>query len=263
VNGLSDPQLTVALDCVNFFYDHMFRDWPNAITRSLDGYTLSFSGDTRLTGANHLWLHDPDALTLSALEDANRFFKPFHAAWSVVCTNTYMPQAAEMLQDQGYYVRWSSPLMVLDTPHNSLRTNPAAQVIRASTPRHIEAVIAVMSEAFATDSSVNQRVARTNHLTDPNIIHYLVYSGGEPAACATVALQGRMAGIWNVGTRYIFRRQRFATTLMCALLDDLRQNGCTASTLMSSASGLPLYEQLGYRQIGVTAYMGPPYYRSY
>jgi predicted GNAT family acetyltransferase len=160
-------------------------------------------------------------------------------------------------------MRWSSPLMVLDTPHNCLRTNPSAQVIRAYAPKHIDAVIEVMTEAFATDSSVNHRVARTKHLNDPNIIHYLAYSEGEPAACATVALNDHMAGIWNVGTRYIFRRQRFATTLMCALLDDLRQRGCTASTLMSSASGMPLYVQLGYRQIGVTTYMGPPYYRSF
>jgi predicted acetyltransferase len=72
-----------------------------------------------------------------------------------------------------------------------------------------------------------------------------------------------MAGIWNVGTRYKFRRQRIATTLMSALLDDLYRRGCTTSTLMASASGLHLYEQLGYRQIGVTAYMAPPYFRAY
>lgn len=258
---MSDAHLSAALDCVNLFYDRMFRDWPNAVTHSVNGYTLSYSGDTRLTGANHLWLHHPDALTLSVLEDASDFFKPFRAAWSVVCTDTYMPEAAALLQDWGYYTRWSSPLMLLDRPHEPMRTNRMAKVIRATTAQHIRAVSQVMSEAFATDDSVNKRVARIEHLDDPHVIHYLVYSGDEPAACASVALNEQIAGIWNVGTRYKFRRQRFATTLMCALLDDLLQHGCMVSTLMSSASGLPLYEQLGYRQIGLTAYMGPPYYR--
>lgn len=258
---MPDPQLAAALDCVNLFYDRMFRDWPNAVTRSVNGYTLSYSGDTRLTGANHLWLHHPGALTLPALDDASLFFKPFRAAWSVVCTDTYMPEATDLLLDQGYYIRWSSPLMLLDSPHQPMHANPAARVIRATMPQHIRAVVQVMSEAFATDDSVNTRVARPEHLNDPAIIHYLAYSGQEPAACATVALDQDIAGIWNVGTRYKFRRQRFATTLMCALLDDLHARGYTVSTLMSSASGLPLYEQLGYRQIGVTAYMGPPYFR--
>ncbi len=68
-----------------------------------------------------------------------------------------------------------------------------------------------------------------------------------------------MAGVWNVGTRSRFRRQRYATTIMRALLDDLRAQGITASMLMASPAGQHLYETLGYRHVGLTTYMGPPY----
>jgi hypothetical protein len=150
--------------------------------------------------------------------------------------------------------------MVLDQPPQRLPINPQVEVIRAANQDHLADMGLVMSEAFATSHGVNQRVARPEHLDDPDIVHYVIYSGDEPAACATVALCENMGGVWNVGTRYRFRRQRFATTIMLALLDDLRERGIADSMLMASPAGQPLYEALGYRLIGTTVYLGPPYY---
>lgn len=268
-----DPLLEAALDCVDGFYARMFRMWPGAVNRMIGGCTVSCSGDTRLTGANHVWPTQPDSLNDEVLRFARHFFQEYHAAWSVVFTDSHMPLMADYLGERGFTVRWSSPLMVLDRPPEPLDVNPNVRVIRASKPQHIEDVNLVMAEAFAAGNSVNRRVVRNEHLSSDDVRHYLIYSGDQPAACATVALAGStmastikgpmagaMAGIWNVGTRYRFRRQRFATTIMRALLDDLRAEDCPASMLMASPAGLPLYEQLGYRQIGLTYYMGPPYY---
>lgn len=254
-----DTYLAAALDCVDYFYARMFRDWPEAVSRRANDFTLSYSGAPRLTGANHLWPHTPGALTAPALAEALDFFAPYDAAWSVIYTDTFMPNAASFLQQHGYFRRWSSPLMVLDGPPRPLPRHPGAHVQRASTPQHIDDVRRIMAEAFLTENDVNARVARMSHLDDPFITHYLVYAQDEPAACATAALHGPIAGIWNVGTRYRFRRQRYATTIMLALLDDLSARGCPASMLMASAEGFPLYAQLGYRQIGQTYYMAPPY----
>jgi GNAT superfamily N-acetyltransferase len=252
-----DDWLEPALICANHFYARMFRDWPSAVTRTIEQYTVSYSGDVRLTGANHLWLHEPAALTPDTLEEAGRFFDHFKAAWSVVYTDAFMPGAGPFLRSQGYFRRWHSPLMVLDTAPYSLPINPAARVIRASRPEHIAHIGRVLADTFATDASVNRRVARVEHLVDPDITHYLIYEGREPAACATVARHCRMAGIWNVGTRYAFRRRRYATTLMVALLNDLAAEGYDATMLLASPMGRPLYEQLGYRPIGMVYYMGP------
>lgn len=257
-----DPLLTAALACVDAFYARVFRDWPDAVTRTRGDCTLSFSGDTRLTGANHVWPNSASALTDDVLDEAQRFFAPFQAAWSVICTEPYMPLAVGWLERRGYAARWSSPLMVLEGVPIPLPVRPHAEVIRANSPDHLDAIALVMSEAFATGSSVNRRVARPAHLADPAMLHYLVYSGDEPAGCATVALHNGMAGIWNVGTRYPFRRQGYATTIMRALLDDLRARGVTVSMLMASPAGQRLYETLGYRHVGLTTYMGPPYFSS-
>lgn len=256
---MPDSYLEPALDSIDYFYARMFRNWPGAVTQSAGGVTISYSGDTRLTGANHLWLHAPNVLTARVLDAAARFFRPFHASWSVVYTDSYMPYAADLLDDLHFHVRWHSALMVLDHPPARLRAHPVARAIRVRTAAHVMDLRRVMTDSFGTDDSVNDRVARLDHLDAPDIAHYLIYEGSEPAACATVAMQNGIGGIWNVGTRYPFRRQRYATTIMLALLDDLRMCGCPASMLMASPAGRPLYERLGYRQIGTTYYMGPPY----
>ncbi|NDJ79323.1 MAG: GNAT family N-acetyltransferase [Chloroflexi bacterium] len=248
-----------ALECVNAFYVRMFRDWPQAVTRSINGYTLSYSGGTRLNGANHLWFHTPEALSGDALETAEAFFKPYRAAWSVVFTDSYMPQAADYLSQRSYFTRWTSPLMVLDHDPQLLAGRTDTPVLVATTREHLDAIGVVMSEAFSTGSEVNRRITRPEHLDDPAITHYVVYAGDEPAACATVVACGELAGIWNVGTRYKFRRQRFATTVMFGVLDDLRQRGFPVTVLMASHAGFPLYERMGYRTIGTTHYMAPPY----
>lgn len=254
-----DPLLEQALGCVDDFYQRIFRNWPGAVTHVVGGCTLSYSGDTRLTGANHIWPRRPDALSEAVLADGARFFARFQAAWSVVLTDTYMPDWVERLEHDGYFGRWSTPLMVLTGAPRTTRGNSAGRVVRATTLQHIADAGRVMSEAFASGSGVNSRIGRREHLGARDILHYLVYVDDEPAACATVALHGEMAGIWNVGTRTGFRRQRHATTLMMAILAELREQGISASMLMASSAGKPLYEQLGYRQIGTTIYFGPPY----
>jgi GNAT superfamily N-acetyltransferase len=255
-----DPVVAAALACVDYFYARMFRDWPEAVTRTLGDCTVSFSGDTQLTGANHLWPHSPDALSPLALYEAAKFFAPFHAAWSAVYTDRFMPQAADVLAEYDYSLRWQSPLMALTGRPQPCAVNPAARVVRVTTEAELKMMGQVMSEAFATTSAVNARVSRPEHLHDPAIAHYLLFSSADPASCATVTIYEGMAGVWNVGTRRRFRRKGYATTLMIALLNDLREQGITASMLMASPSGQPIYERLGYRHIGTTMYMRPPHF---
>ncbi len=277
----ADPRLSAALTCVDVFYQRLFRDWPSAVNRVGDGYVMSYSGDNRLTGANHLWVEEASALRVEVLERTARFFEAFGAAWSVITTDTHLPEAIDFLTGLHFHVRWRSPLMVLEGAPRPLPVRRDSPVIRASTPRHLLDVQQVMTEAFATRRSVNERVARLAHLHDPDVDHYLMYASEsvidealpvapcvgespemgacEPVACATVVHYGGMAGVWNVGTRRAWRRQGYATTIMHALLADQAARGRSTSMLMASAAGQPLYAALGYREIGLTYYSGPPF----
>lgn len=250
--------LGAAQTCVEDFYRRMFRTWPGAITRQGAGYTLSFSGDTGLTGANHLWPHTPGALSDSVLSEAEAFFRVHRALWSVVYIEPPFAAVSAWLRQRGYTLRWDAPLLAWDGPPPPAPRHERVTVIRATTAPHLAAVRRVMEEAFMSGSEVSQRVVRDEHLADPDVAHYLVYAGPEAVACATVVRHDGMAGVWNVGTRRGFRRRGYATLLMQTVLHDLTAWGCTGSILMASPSGEPLYLKLGYRPIGRICYMGPP-----
>jgi len=253
-----DQLLASALVCIEDFYRRMFRTWPGAVNQPAKGYTLSFSGDTTLSGANHLWPYPPAGLSEAALSEAEAFFRAHRATWSVVYLEPLFPQASELLRRCGYTLRWDAPLLVWEGPPPPTPQNGEAVVVRATTPQHLAAVRGVMEEAFLSGEDVSRRVVRNEHLDDPEVAHYLVYAGPEPVTCGTVVRHEGMAGVWNVGTRCGFRRRGYATLLMTTLLRDLAALGCTTSILMASPSGEPLYLQLGFRPIGRLRYMGPP-----
>lgn len=254
----AEALLAQAMACVEDFYQRMFRTWPGAINRQGTGYVLSFSGDTTLSGANHLWPQTAAALNEAVLDEAETFFRAHRATWSVITIEPLFSAANDLFRRCGYTLRWDAPLLLWSGPVPAERPDGRATVVRASTVEHLSAVRQVMEDAFLPGSDVSRRVVREDHLDDPAVTHYLVYAGPEPVACGTVVRRDRMAGVWNVGTRRGFRRRGYATLLMTALLRDLAAGGSTHSVLMASPSGEPLYLRLGYQPIGRLCYLGPP-----
>lgn len=255
-----DPLLVSALDAVDDFYARLFRDWPEAVTHAVGDCTLSYSGDARLNGANHLFPHTPEALTDAALAEAEDFFAQHDASWTAIYTDRYTPHAEAILSARGYSPRWHSPLMVLDAPPLPLAPRPDTHVIRATTRDHLDDVVRVLREVFGTSSIVSRRIVRVAHLDDPTIRHYLIYEDGAVVTSALAAFHtSGMATIWNVGTRPAFRRQGYATAIMTAMLADLRAQGASVVALLASREGMDLYHALGFRALATTYYMGPPY----
>jgi ribosomal protein S18 acetylase RimI-like enzyme len=267
--------LETALDCVDDFYARLFRDWPDAIVRSAGDCTLSYCGDPRLNGANHLFPHTPDALTPAVLDEAEAFFAAFDAVWTVIYTDRYMPRAEPLLAARRYSPRWHSPLMVADDRRDQCGAaagsapirrppqppRPEHRVLRAHTPEHQDDILRVLRDAFGTNAAISRNVVRRAHLTDPTagVWHYLAFSGRTPTACASVAIHAcGMATVWNVGTRPYYRRQGFASAIMHVMHDDLRAAGMQQCALMSSNDGQTLYERLGYHTLAHVYYMGPP-----
>lgn len=266
VQVASGALLETALDCVDDFYARLFRDWPGAVARRAGDCTLSYCGDPRLNGANHLFPHTPEALTAAVLGEAEAFFATYDAVWTVIYTDRYMPHAETLLSAHHYTPRWHSPLMVLDdlaaSAHAAQETASAPlHVLRASAPDHQDEILRVLRDAFGTSAAISRNVVRREHITDPaaDVWHYLAYSGRTATACATVALHASgMATVWNVGTRPYYRRQGFASAIMDRMLVDLHAAGVETCALLSSREGQTLYDRLGFDMLAQVYYMGPP-----
>jgi GNAT superfamily N-acetyltransferase len=84
---------------------------------------------------------------------------------------------------------------------------------------------------------------------------YTARVDGEPAATVmTIDHPGGGAGpdcsIWCVATVEAARGRGLASALMKQGLWDARQRGCATTTLQATAQGRPVYERLGYQDVG-------------
>ena len=79
---------------------------------------------------------------------------------------------------------------------------------------------------------------------------YTAMSGGEPAATVATIEHGNDCEIWSVATLPEARGRGLATALMRQALWDARQAGCVTATLQATAPGRPVYERVGFSDLG-------------
>jgi len=231
------------------FYERMFWRLPGAVMQNGAGYTLGFCGKSWFSGVNQLWLDDPAALDVALLDRAVWFFRTYRADWTLCATDDAVKG---FCLRHGGFVRWSNPIMLLegqpqirwDVSHISIEPVQGAALRRSGR--------LVLGEAFQMESS--DHVMRPEHDDDPAVQHYLAHHRGQPAAAATLTYSPAMAGIWNVGTRRLYRRRGLAHALIARLCADAGAKGYPASMLLASSEGRPLYQSMGYREIGTADY---------
>jgi GNAT superfamily N-acetyltransferase len=76
---------------------------------------------------------------------------------------------------------------------------------------------------------------------------------GAPAACTVALDHERDCCITFVATLPAARGRGLATALMARALLDARSRGCETSSLQATKMGQPVYERLGYRDLGPLA----------
>jgi GNAT superfamily N-acetyltransferase len=248
--------LATVYENIRDFYCRTFWQWRDAVTEYGDGYVLNYSGLSWLSGANQLWIDDPQVITPRLLSNCVRFFRPYYAEWSIVVIPQVHVGLRERCLNYGCFVRWDSPIMLLDKPPRFPYGLKSTQIVRVRNEPLISIAQNIMGEAFHMDRVVNQRLVRPEHASDDSIHHYMAFMEGHPAAAATMTYTDQMAGIWNVGTRRIFRNRGLASALMAKMCSDAHQEGYTQSVLMASSMGRTLYEKMGYHTIAEVCYLG-------
>jgi GNAT superfamily N-acetyltransferase len=85
----------------------------------------------------------------------------------------------------------------------------------------------------------------------PSSVHlYVARVNGEPAACTAAFDHNRDCCITFVATLPEARGRGLATDLMTRALLEARDRGCTTTTLQATKMGRPVYERMGYRNLG-------------
>lgn len=248
--------LSAVYQNIRSFYERVYWNWQEATTEHGAGYVLNYSGLSWLSGANLLWIDFPDALDGALIQRSIHFFRPYMADWSIVIVPEVQPGLRQRCYDYGCYLRWESPIMLLegDPQIDRVASSTVIRRVRGDYLRHTARRI--MGEVFNLGMDINRRYVRPEHEQDATFHHYVAFVDGHPAAASTLCYTTDMAGIWNVGTRRMFRRRGLAHALMARMCEDATCDGYTHTMLMASSMGLPIYQKMGYETVATAYYFG-------
>jgi GNAT superfamily N-acetyltransferase len=246
--------LDTAFANVEYFYRRVYWQAPSAITHSTPDYTLTYSGVTWLNSANQLWLHRPAALDEQLLAYTRYFFAHYGAEYDIVFPDT-APDLPVWLGERRFVERAANPIYALHGPPRPRYTHPTARIIRAGLDHQPE-LLQVLYSTFFMGPEIGRCLIREDQFGDPAIRHYLAYVNNDVAACATLLLNGAVAGVWNVGTLRPYRQQGLASAILRRALAEAAAEGYADSILVASPMGRSLYEEMGYRQVGSTCHYG-------
>jgi ribosomal protein S18 acetylase RimI-like enzyme len=88
-----------------------------------------------------------------------------------------------------------------------------------------------------------------------SLYSYVGYVEGKAVTTATAHVYESKVFLFNVGTHPDYRNRGYGTTISkYALQMAMEQSGSTISLLHASAMGKPIYEKIGFKQIGTVAF---------
>jgi GNAT superfamily N-acetyltransferase len=111
----------------------------------------------------------------------------------------------------------------------------------------VEDLARIQDLAYGTGDSFQRLLGEGP--ADPRFV-YLAGLDGEAVASVASQDHDRDCSIWWVATVPEVRGRGLAPALMRRALADGRARGCEVSTLQATKMGAPVYERLGYRDLG-------------
>lgn len=193
---------------------------------------------------------DPQTeLNCDLLELFNHTFDSLEVPYSVhIGSTTLYPHNNTLLIENGYAEMFNDPLLLCREPLTIQPLNPAVMIRAVSGTADEHAYCRVVAEGFELPSSIDDLFEVMLHFSES--LHVVAWLDGTPVGAGTVVCCNGVAGIYNVATLPIVRRQGIATAVMVTLHQYALANGYDGTALASSEMGLSLYQALGYRLEG-------------
>ncbi len=161
----------------------------------------------------------------------------------------------KVLESQGFINRGSFSAMSLDVDTISSETYNAdieLKKIELKGPE-IEAWTTIVSQSFTMQKKELLKVMQSfeHDLKPGTLTLYLGYYQEKPAATGTLLRHNDMVSLHWITTAEEFRKKGLGFALSHTLLLDAQRMGCKQAILLSSTSGKPLYERLGFKEYHV------------
>lgn len=184
---------------------------------------------------------DAEAL-LAAREDLASWYAGFGAAWTV-----WVPEGdaavREVLEGAGHQLDAAPRAMLMDLAEAEQPDLSGIDWDEGDIP----AACLINDRAYGWPEGT---WSRFNNAGATELRTYVARVDGEPAATIATIDHGDDCEIWSVATLPQARGRGLSTALMRQGLWDAREGGCTTSTLQATAAGRPIYERLGFADVG-------------
>ncbi|HET7472040.1 MAG TPA: GNAT family N-acetyltransferase [Candidatus Limnocylindrales bacterium] len=195
----------------------------------------------------------------TAAERIEAVLAPFRAAridmsWMVGPTST-PADLVERLQDHGLVVDATEP--VLGTSLEDWSAVPLADGIELEWVTHragFDEASRVMFAGFGMPESIFDAFADRFSMTvlGPDSYQRVVLAriDGEPVSTALGAVLDGVLGVYNVATIPARQRRGGGTAVTRAVIEDGIRQGAVAAMLQTSDAGRPVYERIGFHEVG-------------
>ena len=184
---------------------------------------------------------DPRAL-LAAHEELAEWYAGFGCAWTV-----WVPEGDASVRE------------ALEAAGHELDAAPRAMFLDLGDTERPDMTGIDWDEGdLRASNSINDRAyglpdgtwGRFNNENSNAMRAYVARIDGQAVATIVTLDHGADCEIWSVATLPEARGRGLATALMRQGLWDAREGGCETSTLQATAAGRPIYERLGYVDLG-------------
>jgi len=231
---------------------------PAGALRQHPGVTLVSSG-IRYAVFNAAVLTEPRVTSVEELTarlvTAAGFYVKHGMPWSCWVCRDHLSLQTRSLGDlifQRHRLRFIAEHMGLQAERLAppVRSLPHLDVRPVLTPETRHDFATITAEAFLLPQTISRNIYDGPALWRGNYLGYVGYAGGRAICTAATCTGPEGIGLYSVGTAFSYRGRGYAEAITRAAINIASESyGITRTVLQSTASGLELYQRLGYRPV--------------
>ncbi len=141
------------------------------------------------------------------------------------------------------------PGMALCPPQTSGREVSGLRIERVHDDRTLDDHRTVIADSFEMPIELAQYFVTQRLLGQPDVEHYVGYSGAQPVGTSALFLTHRVGGVYNVATMPAHRGRGIGNAMTRHAVERGAASGCVMAGLQASEMGQPVYEKMGFRLV--------------
>jgi ribosomal protein S18 acetylase RimI-like enzyme len=187
------------------------------------------------------------------LEEQLAFYGSRARGFSVYTRGEADRALAEACLDAGLAAAGAPPGMVCDTPLVEPPADPRLAIEVVQTPAVLSRWAEVQANAYASlgmpERATMEVMQAPERMLDPSTLYLLGRYDGAPVAGAMALFSHGIAGLYWIGVRPEQRNRGLGEAITRAITNAAFARGASAIVLQASQMGLPVYRELGFREL--------------